>query len=68
MAYVLKSDNNLGKWVVLTEKKEDHVGYFEVGTKVKITNKSIIFGYTFEDEHGNKVIGEGFDGFKLYEA
>jgi len=65
MSYIKYNPNLIGKKVILTEKKDSISGYFEIGTKVKITDKDPQRGYTFTDIHGNKVIEAGFNGFKL---
>ena len=67
MSYVIRIRNMIGKKVRLTEKKEAIAGYFEIGTVVKITECDQTVpsrGYTFEDEHGNKVIEAGWTGFE----
>lgn len=68
MAYVEIQHKERGKfkvgdWVVTRRKLKCADGYFEKGTKVRITRKSC-YGYDLEDEFGNTVICTGFHSIK----
>jgi len=64
MAYVKANKSLIGKYVVLTEVKKSMSGFFEKGTKVKITDECER-GYTFEDELGNRITEAGYCGFEI---
>lgn len=67
MPYIPKKDSDIvGKRVVLTQEKQGFGGRFTVGSEVTITGVCRR-GYTFEDEHGNRVIEAGFSGFNIKE-
>lgn len=60
MAYVKnKNSYDIGEWVILSREIDSFAGYFEKGTKVKITGISPR-GYDLEDEQGNRIIETGF--------
>ena len=63
MAYVKNNKVEVGDWVETTRKVDSCAGYFEKGTKVKITGITYR-GYDLEDEYGNRVIETGFDSVK----
>ena len=60
-----KNESIIGKTVKLTEIKSSCAGHFEKNSIVKITDVDHHRGYTFEDEHGNKVTEAGFSGFDI---
>lgn len=64
MAYVQKSiQSKIGKQVMLTKDIESMAGSFEAGSIVTITEVDPVRGFSFSDEHGNRVIEAGWNGF-----
>ena len=55
----IEHEDLLGKWVYTTKVHESLSGYFEIGTKVKVIDKSYR-GYDIEDEFGNRMLECGW--------
>lgn len=55
MAFVEYHKNNIGDTVKTSLVHENFLGYFEVGTEVKIVDADPFRGYTIEDEHGHRI-------------
>lgn len=60
MAFIKKSTNEVGNWVVTTKEHSALIGTFAVGSRVKIVDIDPVRGYAIEDKHGNKIIEIGW--------
>ena len=59
--YIKKESGfNIGDWTKTMEKHESLSGTFTVGTKVKIIDIDPTWGYSVEDEYGNRILEIGW--------
>lgn len=60
MAFVKFNSPQVGDWVTTKREHMNSLGYFEVGTKVKVTDITER-GYDIEDKYGNRVTEIGWE-------